>query len=114
MTEETVWKILSLAALVIGYLIKALVDSLRKNDKSRIYICPLDKSGITSKMNDIAKDIDKQENKLNNITTTMNYNKILVENIHEHYTKIADSLNKLVNISEQQTKLLDKISRNGH
>jgi hypothetical protein len=112
MTEETFWKILSIITLVVGYLIKALVDALKKDDKNKIYICPLDKMGIDSKMNDILTDIDKHEDKLNNIITTGDFNKSFIESIHELHNRIVTSLSSLVEISRQQTKLLEKMSNN--
>ena len=115
MTELTMWKILSGLLLVIGYLVKALVDSLKKDTKKeQIYICPLDKSGIKGDMVRISRDIEKHETKLNKITSTVDYNKNIIERIDEHYDKITESLLKLVNQGEIQTKLLEKISKNGH
>ena len=114
MTEETLWKILSVAGIVIGFLAKVLVDSFKKEEKDKIIICPLDKSGVKSDMVRISSDIEKHESKLNKITSITEYNKAFIENIHEHYHKIAESLNKLVNNTEQMNKHLEKISKNGH
>jgi len=121
MEESTLWQIFSGLCLIIGYLIKALVNALKNKDDSKIYICPLDKSGIKGDMLRITQDLDKAENKLNNITSITEYNKKFIENIHEHYTRISDALSTLVLLSKQnieqnkeQNKLLEKISKNGH
>ena len=114
MSEETLWKILSIAGVVIGFLAKTLVDALKKEDNDYIYICPLDKSGIKSDMVRMSQDMDKHETKLNNIISTSDYNKNIIERIDGHYDKITESLHRLVNLSEVQTKLLEKISKNGH
>ena len=114
MTEETFWKLFSGLGLIIGFLAKALVDSFRKESKDKIYICPLDKSGLKSDMVRISSDLDKAETKLNKITSITEYNKTFIENIHAHYGTIAQSLSKLVNLQEQSLKALEKISKNGN
>ena len=67
-----------------------------------------------SKIFNSGMTIEKHESKLNKITSITEYNKAFIENIHEHYHKIAESLNKLVNNTEQMNKHLEKISKNGH
>jgi len=122
MAEETLWKLLSVATLFIGFLIRMLIDGLRKNNgKDKIYICPLDKSGVINQMNHIAADIDKSEIKLNNIVSGVGYNQKIIEFINQHYEKISDSLNNLVSLqketirqNDRQNELLEKISKNGH
>ena len=120
MTEEMLWKVVGVAGIIIGYLIKILIDFLRKEDKHKIYVCPLDKSGLDSKMNHIALDIDKAEVKLNDIKTNVGYNQKIIEFINSHYEKISDALNNLVSLqketirqNDRQNDLLERIAKNG-
>ena len=86
MTELTMWKYLTGATLIIGFLIRMLVEFMKrgKSGGKGIYICPLDKSGMDSKLKSIANDIDKEETKLNRIITIVDYNKSFIEQIHSN------------------------------
>jgi len=114
MTEETVWKIISGATLIIGFLLKVVVDVLKKDDKEKIFICPLDKSGIKGDMVRISNDLSKTETKLNDIKVGVGYNQKIIEFINQHYEKISESLNSLVNLNKEQNRLLKEISKNGN
>jgi len=120
MTEAQLWQILSIAGIIIGYLVKILIDSLRKDYKNKIHICPLDKSGLDSKMNHLAIDIDKAEVKLNDIKANVGYNQKVIEFINSHYEKISEALNNLVSLqketirqNDRQNELLERIAKNG-
>ena len=114
MTEDTLWKVLSAAGIVIGFLAGIFIDAFKKNNNNnnKVYVCPLDKSGIDSKMSNISSDIDKQENKLNTIISTTEFNKKFIESLHEYQNKMSEALSKLVVLSEQQNKLLETILKN--
>lgn len=121
MAEDTILKILYIPVLIIGYLLKALMDSRKDDKKDKIYICPLDKSGIDNNMKEISKNIDKLEDKSNSIISTTFYNKKIIEHIDEHYDKISEAFIKLteyakrnIEQNEKQINLLEKISKNGH
>ena len=87
MEQLTMWKLLSGATLVIGFLVRVLLEQIKKNKgaKESIYICPLDRTGFDGKLNSISGDVDKNEVKLNKIITVVDYNKSFIEQIHSRF-----------------------------